>query len=494
MTTMGPTPTLRVLVIEDDSDTRANLRDILSLDGHDVVTATTAAEALARDDWPGYDVLLMDWRLPDATGEQLLPQLRARAPDASIIVSTGIGGMEEAIVALRHGAADYIAKPVDADLLRASLRRVGQQRRLQQEKARSEAAFRSLVEAAGSVIVILTPGGDISYINPFGEQLTGYRASDVRGRNCVDLLVPAEHRHSAGEHIAGVLDGRPERGYELPLCDREGSVHWLLWNIQRLEDFGGQPAVLAIGQDVTARKQAEERLLQNERLAAIGQAMTGLAHESRNALQRGQADLELLALMVQNQPEARRLVERLQRVQQDLHHLYEEVRQYAAPLTLAIEPYDLRQLVREAWELIGHIRQGRTAWLEVSGAADSVCRIDRFQMLQAFRNIFENALAAARDPVQIEVTLRDECDNGQPWLVVAVRDNGPGFPPGLSRTAFDAFITTKTRGTGLGLAIVRRIVEAHRGRVWIGRPRQGAEVVLELPRDGDWPQATATSA
>jgi len=474
-------PQVRVLVVEDDPDTRENLCDVLSLDGHQFETAPSAAEALVKISQAVYHVILLDWRLPDASAETLLPQLRQQAPDTAVIVSTGVGGIDQAIMALRHGAADYIAKPVDADLLRASLRRVADQLRLKEDKARSEAAFRTLVEAAGSVIVILGPSGTISYLNPFGEQLTGYPAAELLNRNCLDALVPAEHHESAAQYLSRVVAGHSERGYELPLRDRWGRLHWLLWNVQHVDEFAGQPAILAIGQDVTARNEAEQKLLQSERLAAIGQAMTGLAHESRNALQRGQADLELLGLIIAENPEASALVRRLERVQQELHRLYEEVRQYAAPLTLVLERHDLGQIARESWELLAQLHSGKDAILEVATPEECHWRIDRFQMLNVFRNLFENSLSAASGALRVVVTFEWRQIDGVSWLTVRVSDNGAGVQPELAESAFEAFVTTKTRGTGLGLAIVRRVVEAHHGRIRLGRPERGAEVVIELP-------------
>ena len=480
---MSELPLLRVLVVEDDPDACENLCDILALDAHSAVGVSTAAEALARVADEEFHVILLDWRLPDASGDTLLPQFREIAPETAVIVSTAVGGIDQAILALRHGAVDYIAKPVDVDLLRASLRRIAEQRRLKQEKAHADAAFRGLVESAGSIIVMLKPDAEITYINPFAEQLTGYRSEQVVGHECVDLLVPADFQDRVREILSRVVDGHSERGYEWPLIGRDQVQHWVLWNIQYLSDLGGAPALLAIGQDVTARKQAEAKLLQAERLAAIGQAMTGLAHESRNALQRGQADLELLSLMVEDRPEAMTLVRRLQRAQQDLHRLYEEVRQYAAPLSLNLESHDLGHVVREAWELLSQTRSsGRDVALQLHGTQTRNCRIDRFLMLQVFRNILENSLAAASDPVRIDVNFHAQTHNGQQLLIVSLRDNGPGLPPNLGDSAFNAFVTTSPRGTGLGLAIVRRIVEAHRGQVQIGRPECGAEIIVTLPR------------
>src|SRR6185295_1735254 len=94
---------------------------------------------------------------------------------------------------------------------------------------------------------------------------------------------------------------------------------------------------VATQRDITERKMADERMLQAQRLAAIGEMVTGLAHESRNALQRSMACLETLATEVEDRPEALDLVRRVQKAHNHLQHLYEEVRNYAAPMNLSCE-------------------------------------------------------------------------------------------------------------------------------------------------------------
>jgi two-component system sensor kinase FixL len=363
------------------------------------------------------------------------------------------------------------------------------QRPLIADKLRSELAFRNLVEAAGSVIVILRGNGRIVYMNPAGEQATGYRLDDVREHSCLDLCVSPEQHARMLSLFARVQAGDGPVETEQPLLTRGGGRRLMLWNICSFDDYAGEPTLLAIGVDVTTRKQSEERLLQSERLAAIGKAMTGLAHESRNALQRGQANLELLALIVEDQPEARELVQRLQAAQRDLFRFYEEVRQYAAPISLQLETCDLSAVVQEAWDLLALARGRRDARLHVeTHGGDVRCRIDRFQMVQALRNILENSLAATPDPVRITATFSTESQEARPALRLALRDNGPGIPAEKCPRVFDEFFTTKQRGTGLGLAIVRRIVEAHGGRAFAAAEcRDGAELVLVLPREASFP-------
>lgn len=224
--------------------------------------------------------------------------------------------------------------------------------------------------------------------------------------------------------------------------------------------------------------------MQAERLAAIGQVVTGLAHESRNALQRSQACLEMLALAVKDRPEVLNLIARLQNAQDHLHHLYEDVRSYAAPIKLEKISYNLGAVWRESW---GHLDAGRApkqaVLREAVDGVDLRCAVDPFRLGQVFHNILENALAACSGPITIEVSAREVKLDGQPALCIAVRDNGPGVAPEHRPKIFDPFYTTKVKGTGLGMAIAKRIVEAHGGQMAIGDAEgPGAVFVITLPR------------
>ena len=201
--------------------------------------------------------------------------------------------------------------------------------------------------------------------------------------------------------------------------------------------------------------------------------VTGLAHESRNALQRSQACLEMLALAVRDRPEALDLINRIQKAQDHLHHLYEDVRGYAAPIKLDKTPCDLALIWREAWAHLESARAEKQAVLrEVVDGVDLRCVADPFRLEQVFRNILDNALAAASPPVAVEVRAEDATLDGQPAIRIAVRDNGPGIGPEQRPKVFDPFFTTKTKGTGLGMAIAKRIVEAHGGRIARRRRRR----------------------
>jgi signal transduction histidine kinase len=221
-----------------------------------------------------------------------------------------------------------------------------------------------------------------------------------------------------------------------------------------------------------------------KRLAAIGEAMTGLAHESRNALQRSQACLELLSHRVEDQPEVLELIQRLQQAQEDLHRLYEEVREYAAPVLLQPERHDLGSLFLEAWDSVVVMHPDRRMQLcETNAGVELACRVDAFAIQQVFRNVLENALDACPDPVQVDVRYSLGQLPGKPAIRAQIRDHGPGLTADQQSRIFDSFYTTKARGTGLGLPIARRLVEAHGGHVTAESPEgPGTEIVVVLPQ------------
>lgn len=232
-----------------------------------------------------------------------------------------------------------------------------------------------------------------------------------------------------------------------------------------------------------ALKAANARMLQAERLAAIGQMMTGLVHESRNALQRSEACLEMLSLNLQGQPDSLDLVARIQKAQKKLHGLFEEVRNYAAPIKLQRTEHDLRDVLEETWENLVWTRQGRTVSFNLPQPGLSPrCSVDAGRLEQVFRNILENSLAACADPVRIDVTWKPIKFDGHPAWLLTIADNGPGMSPEQRQKIFEPFFTTKPTGTGLGMAICKRIIDEHNGLIAVGDScTEGTEIVITLP-------------
>jgi signal transduction histidine kinase len=254
-----------------------------------------------------------------------------------------------------------------------------------------------------------------------------------------------------------------------------------------VEDYLLKPiepqAVLHRLRRVHDMQQAELRAHQAERLSAIGEMMTAIAHESRNALQRIQAGVDMLSFEIPKQSEARKDLRCIERAREDLQRMFEELRSYAAPIKLDMSKCGLAGVWRQAWSHLRTAQAGGNAELhEETNGVDLTCPVDAFRIEQVFRNLMENSLAACGDAARVEIKCHESSLNGEPAVCVSVRDNGPGLSAEQKDRMFEAFFTTKSSGTGLGMAIAERIIDAHQGTIRVGDHDDGAEFVITLPR------------
>ncbi len=128
-----------------------------------------------------------------------------------------------------------------------------------------DGVFRKVVESASCVIVILRADHKIAYFSPYAARLTGYSGSDVVEQDGLRLFLPEDEHEGVAAEIRRVLaGGAPRESYERAILCRNGERRWLLWKAQRLGEFDGYPALLAIGHDVTESRHAHEALLDRE--------------------------------------------------------------------------------------------------------------------------------------------------------------------------------------------------------------------------------------
>lgn len=481
----GSDAPLRILLVEDNADARANMSDILELDGHEVVPAATIGEGIQLAESGHFSAIILDRQLPDGDAQDAIPDFARLIPNAPIVVVTGLPDIESAVQALRGGAYDYILKPISPDVLRATLRRIVERRDTIVELQSQRDFAESLIETAQSIVLVLDPDGKIVRFNSFMSELSGYDLEEVKGQDWFQTFVPKGWTQPVHTVFRRAVGGERIHENINPIVTKSGDLREVSWWATKLCDERGQTTgVLSVGHDITALRKAEERIVQSERLAAIGQMVTGLAHESRNAFQRSQACLEMLALEVTDKPEASELVNKIQLALDHLHHLYEEVRDYAAPINLSYSHEDLGDIWRETWSHLEVVRRNKNVRLyERNTDIDLSCDVDRHAMQQVFRNVLENAIAVCPEEGEITVSTAESLLDSQPAIEVKFSDNGPGIKPEEIARVFEPFFTTKTKGTGLGLAIVKRLVLTHRGSISVSESDSGGALIeVRLPR------------
>jgi PAS domain S-box-containing protein len=483
---MASIPAETILIVDDDDDTRANLRDVLELDDYRIESAGTAAEVLSRRNWSEIGVVVLDRRLPDGNAQELLPHIKRVAPHVSVVVVTGFADVESAVSTLKQGAEDYILKPIDSHELRIRIGHILDRKRTRLALERTEQWFRELAENIDQVFWVCDDAlTEILYVSPAFSEIWGVDATKLvaHPRLWLESVHPDDRPRIEHAFFNIAMTRRYDEEYRIVRPD--GAVRWIHERRSFLRGKSNAGGLLGgIATDISERKANAERAMQAERLAAIGETMAGLAHESRNALQRSKACLEMLVMEVEDRPEALDLVARTMRAQEHLQQLYEEVRQYAAPIVLNREPVDVCHLWREIWADVSQTHNDKTIQIQEHCDGGCLeCEVDRFALGRVFRNILENALDAAPDKSTLEIWSEVVGDIKSPMVRIRFRDHGPGIPVDQRTRIFEPFFTTKTKGTGLGMAIAKRIVESHGGGIAVAGPSDGgAEIVVILPR------------
>lgn len=347
----------------------------------------------------------------------------------------------------------------------------------------------NLVDTANALILVLNREGEIVRTNPYLEELCGYGNTDLLGQDWIQTFLSVEEREESQKLFDSVLSGHPVDGVVSHMITKSGKSRTVTWSCRALSGTEtGPDGILMIGSDITELKQAEAQLIASERLAAIGQMVTGLAHESRNALQRARACLDVLELDAEE--ESRAMILRAQTALSELQRLYEEVRNYAAPLRLELTQCDLLKLCLQTWQNLEPMHSAKNIQLILNPQSvtdhDSSnwtgCVCDSARMEQVLRNIFENAIAVSPENASIQVTCRLIPESDSKHLELTIRDEGPGLTVEQAEQIFTPFFTTKTKGTGLGMAISKRIVETHGGTITTGPPNEkGAEIRFTIP-------------
>ena len=209
-------------------------------------------------------------------------------------------------------------------------------------------------------------------------------------------------------------------------------------------------------------KQAQESLLQSEKLASIGLLASGVAHELNNPLTSILMNINLLIEETGNQPE---LQEELKRISDDTVRcktIIDDLRDFSRRRVLDIHSCDLNEVVRKAVGLMSH--QLKLSGIELFAERDPPLLqvpCDPGRMQQVLMNIFDNAIQAM--PKGGNLTVRTGVRES--FAEIAVKDTGPGIAAEIRGKIFDPFFTTKSEGTGLGLSIAYGIMEEHGGSI-----------------------------
>lgn len=235
-------------------------------------------------------------------------------------------------------------------------------------------------------------------------------------------------------------------------------------------------------------RRAEEALRRRDRLTAMGELASTVAHEVRNplnaiAMSARRLRREFLPRVPEGEdrPDLEELLGILEGETSRINGIVQQFLDFARPPRLALRATDLDALLETVAEESRALADTRGVRLEVDSSRAGEARVDPDQLRQALQNLVRNGVEATPEGGAVTLAAR-RTDDG---VELAVRDSGPGIPAEDLPRIFDLYFTTKPRGTGVGLAVTQQIATAHGGSIEVDSlPGAGTRMILRLPRDG----------
>jgi len=299
---------ISLLIVEDEPRYLESTRLLLAQYIHNIDGALTATQAFALLAKKSYDLALLDLRLPDGNGHEIMAFIRSHHPECRIIIASADSEIESAIQSLRLGAYDYLRKPYEPDELINTVRNVVHKLGLERDNARmvhqleqSEQWHRLLVNTSPDIIYTLDASGHFTYLNDSVEAALGYMPGELIGRDYTTLIAPDQFDLALYHFNERRTGERATRNFELHLRRKEDLLSSLTERsstqsvVVELSAMGMyRPTNLGMGEflgtygvarDISARKQAEATIA----FQAYHDLLTGLPNRSLFKDRLGQA-------------------------------------------------------------------------------------------------------------------------------------------------------------------------------------------------------------
>jgi PAS domain S-box-containing protein len=365
---------------------------------------------------------------------------------------------------------------------------ITERKRMEEELKQSEARFRMVVESSPDAVFVRSGSGLFVYLNHAAVSLFGAASADqLIGRQVTDRIPPDEHA-SFAERIRLINEGHAVPMLERTYLRIDGSPISVEVSAVPFR-FEGTNGALVFARDITERKRAEQALRESERslrqlqrMEAMGTLAGGIAHDFNNILAVMIGFTEMVMLETEELPDVQSNLEQVHKAGLRAQDLVRQILTFSRHTDQELKPVVVSHLIKEAIKMLRATIPSSIQIRHDIRPRTSAVLADPTQIHQVLMNLVTNASHAVQQisAGSIEVTLNDKTLDKKSaaihpdlkpghYVVLKVKDNGAGIPPGIIERIFEPFFTTKEtgKGTGMGLAVVHGIAKSHGGAITV---------------------------
>ncbi|MBM4055953.1 MAG: response regulator [Planctomycetes bacterium] len=506
-----------VLIVDDNNDFAENIADLLEAHNYKAVVAHNAKEAVEKIMVFDVPVALIDVKLPDISGIDLLSEIKNIKPDCNCILITAFADVSSVVSAFERGAFHYLVKPFKQIELIKTLESAFEVIRLKEENLRAEKELRNLNETLEqkvaerakelerifelSIDMICIANIINNYfikINPAFRKTLGFPDEELLGKPFLDFVHPNDRAKTIDVIEKNLSLGIKVINFENRYLCKDGSYKWLAWTANPIPEQG---ITYAIARDITKLKHDEEennklkeQLYHSQKLESVGRLAGGVAHDFNNILMAIIGYTNLAEMRIKKDDPVQEYLKKILESSKKATDLTQSLLAFSRRQPVSLAASDLNKVIENIKIFIPRIAPESVSFATHLTSANHLIMADSDKLEQVIMNVVSNAVDAMPEGGHLAISTKVvDLDNDSAkkhglgkagkYGVITVSDTGSGMDEETKKKIFEPFFTTKERGkgTGIGLSIAYGIIQQHNGHIEVlSEPNRGTTVNLYL--------------
>lgn len=465
-----------IIIIDDERDLVSNLTDIM-IEDYNVEYAFDGSSGISMCHEKAYDLAFIDIKLPDMLGNDIVTKLSEISPETECILITAYASLESAVEAVKQEkVAAYEIKPLNMDHILLLVREIFKRKMAEKAQRESEALYSALFKHNPIQTIVVNREGAIIELNR-DNSIFSDKKPKIGDILYKDYLF--SHETDMFSNLIECINSNTI--FEFPEQIYDNKVLSI-----KMSSF--DKGAIVTFQDITERKKLQEQLIHSEKLSAVGQLASGVAHEFNNLLSiiMGHTQLSIMETSID---EIRKSLYTIEKSANRGADLIKNLLSFIKPKKPELITTDVCNLIDEMLRLQTSQIKLENIQIEKNYSEHSVTSFDWVQLGQVFLNVFINSIHAIKPKGKgtISISVQDVVD----YVEIKLNDDGIGMDEETRIKIFDPFFSTKgsyakddlgISGTGLGLSISYSIINQHNGIVSVESEKgKGTTFTILLP-------------